>query len=88
MDITKKVTEILQDTFAPDSLLVENNSADHVGHAGASQGGAHLAVSIVSQAFFGKSMIERHRLIYQALGSLMKQEIHALSIKAGHPKNN
>ena len=45
-------------------------------------GGGHFVVNIVSNAFEGKNSIERHRMIYQALGDAMKSEIHALSINA------
>jgi BolA protein len=56
----------------------------HVGHAGAKSGG-HFKLIIISEHFKNKSLIERHRIIYDALGALMKTEIHALSIKAYSP---
>ena len=57
----------------------------HVGHAGAKSGG-HFKLYIVSNEFNGRSMIERHKLIYRKLDSLMKTEVHALSIKAVSPE--
>ncbi|TXL12411.1 BolA family transcriptional regulator, partial [Methylococcaceae bacterium HT4] len=48
-------------------------------------GGGHYHVRIVSDAFSGKSLVQRHQLIYKALGDLMKHEIHALGIDAFTP---
>ncbi len=57
----------------------------HAGHAGARSGGGHYHVTIVADAFEGKSLVQRHQLVYQALGDMMKQEIHALGINALSP---
>ncbi len=65
----------------PVALDIKNDSALHAGHAGNS-GGGHFTVQITSSQFCGKSQIIRHRLIYQALADLMRQQIHALSIQA------
>ncbi len=66
----------------PTSLEIQDDSAKHAGHKAAG-GGGHFQVTIVSDAFAGKSTVERHRMVYQALDDLLKQnEIHALSIKA------
>lgn len=79
------IEERLRATLAPDSLEIIDDSAAHAGHAGARDGG-HFTVRIVSTAFAGKTLIQRHRLIYQAVADLMQGEIHALSItKAGTP---
>ncbi len=75
----------LKETFSPDSLAIIDESAKHAGHAGARSGGGHFIVEIVSDSFEGKNLIQRHRLIYQALGDAMQNEIHALSIKAKTP---
>ena len=48
-------------------------------------GGGHYHVTIVSEAFEDKSLVQRHQLIYKALGDLMKQQIHALGINALSP---
>ena len=65
-------------------LLVE--SAKHAGHAGAAPGGnTHWKLTIVSAAFAGNSTVARHRMIYAALGELMQNPIHALSINALAP---
>lgn len=70
----------------PLALELVDESAQHVGHAGAQPGGnTHWRLSIVSRAFAGKPMVARHRMIYQALGELMQDPIHALAIQARAP---
>lgn len=68
----------------PESLVIEDESHKHAGHAGAREGG-HYQLQIVAQVFAGKSTIARHRLIYDAAGDLMRGKIHALSIRATIP---
>ena len=69
--------------LAPSRLELLDESAKHAGHAGAAPGGnTHWKLTIVSAAFTGKPTVARHRMIYQALGELMRQPIHALSISA------
>ena len=70
----------LSEVFSPTRLLVKDQSHLHTGHAGASGGGGHFHVIIVSSAFAGKRPIERHQMVYSALDSMMKDELHALSI--------
>jgi BolA protein len=70
--------------LAPERLQIDDDSAKHAGHAGAA-GGGHYRLLIVSQQFAGKSPIARHRMVYDLLGDLMQQGIHALSIKAYTP---
>lgn len=72
----------LTDALAPELLEIADNSQAHAGHAGAQSGGGHYHVRIVDDAFTGKSLVQRHQLIYKALGDLMKHEIHALGIEA------
>jgi BolA protein len=71
--------------LTPESLQILDESGKHVGHEGAKGGGGHYMLTIVSGHFAGKSMQARHRMIYEALGTLMKKEIHALAIKAYAP---
>ncbi len=73
------------DALLPLDLDILDESHLHVGHAGARGGGGHFRMKIVSAAFAGKRTLERHRLIYAALGELMQREIHALSIDAQAP---
>jgi BolA family transcriptional regulator, general stress-responsive regulator len=75
------IRERLESTLSPVQLEIEDQSAAHAGHAGARNGG-HFAVHLLSDAFVGKTVIQRHRMVYDALGDLMQSEIHALAIKA------
>lgn len=69
----------------PQRLDIADDSARHAGHAGAREGGGHYRLTIVSARFAGCGTVQRHRLIYEALGPMMRREIHALSIKALTP---
>jgi BolA family transcriptional regulator, general stress-responsive regulator len=81
-DITRK----LQVAFAPDSVEVIDESDQHHGHAGHRPGGqTHFRVYIVSKAFAGKSRLERHRMINQALAANLAGGVHALAIHADAP---
>ncbi len=75
----------LTDALSPTSLDIIDDSHKHVGHPGAASGGGHFTVHIVAKAFAGHHLLQRHRLIYDALGDAMETEIHALSIKAHTP---
>jgi BolA protein len=82
---TELIRRALTEAFTPELLEIIDNSAAHAGHAGARSGGGHYYITIVAEAFDGKSLVQRHQLIYKALGDLMKQEIHALGINAISP---
>jgi len=74
----------------PLALEIEDQSAAHAGHAGA-QGGAHFRLRIVSVHFHGLSRLQRHRLVYQRLATLMPGRIHALTMNLlapGEPGSN
>ena len=81
----ERVRERLSAEFHPLELSIEDESHRHAGHAGAAGGASHFRIRIVAQAFRGKAAVARHRLIYAALGDLMKSEIHALAIEALPP---
>ena len=66
--------------LAPLELAIEDESALHVGHAGAASGGGHYRMTLVSAAFAGQPRVARHRLVYDALADLMQREIHALAM--------
>ena len=73
--------------LAPTKLDLRDESGQHAGHAGSRpSGGTHWQLVIVSDAFRGKSTVARHRMVYEALGDLMKGEIHALKIEASAPE--
>jgi len=84
MDVRGRIQERLAG-LAPESLEVLDESAQHAGHEGARGGGGHYRLTIVSPRFEGQSMQARHRMVYDALGPLMTNEIHALAIKAYAP---
>jgi BolA protein len=80
------ITEKLRNAFAPESLDVEDESHQHAGHAGHRPGGeTHFRVYIVSEAFRGKSRLQRHRMINAALASELAGGVHALAIHAAAP---
>ena len=72
-------------TLDPISIEIIDESAKHAGHVGAREGGGHYVLHIVSAQFTGKNTVARHRMIYCALGEMMKREIHALTIRASTP---
>ena len=86
MTTRQTITKKLREAFLPESLEVQDESHLHDGHAGHRPGGeTHFRVNIVSQAFKGKSRIERHRMINAALSSELAGSVHALAIHAKSP---
>ena len=79
------IRERLVRELQPESLDIVDESAKHAGHAGAASGGGHFIVNIVSSAFTDKTLIQRHRMVYDAVSDIMHSEIHALSIQASTP---
>ncbi|RLA02001.1 MAG: BolA family transcriptional regulator [Gammaproteobacteria bacterium] len=86
MERTAMIRERLTRALQPLELEIIDESAKHAGHAGAASGGGHFIVSIVSPVFEDKTLIQRHRLVYDAVGDIMHSEIHALSINAKTPQ--
>ncbi len=70
----------------PESIVLDDESAQHKGHAGAASGGGHFRLTLVSPKFRNLSTLARHRLVYETMGELMQREIHALSITALTPE--
>ncbi|MDD5578969.1 MAG: BolA family transcriptional regulator [Methylobacter sp.] len=79
------IKQLLNEAFKPALIEIIDNSAAHAGHAGAKSGGGHFHVTLVAEAFEGKSLVQRHQLVYKALGDMMKHQIHALGINAISP---
>lgn len=75
----------LEAVFAPKELEIVDDSRRHAGHAGARDGRGHFQVRIVAGEFAGRKTLERHRMVYAALGSLMQSDIHALTVVALSP---
>lgn len=84
MNVIQKMEQHLA-ALQPESLEIEDESSQHAGHEGARSGGGHYRLLIVSPRFAGVPAQQRHRMIYQALGALMKSDIHALAIRAYAP---
>jgi stress-induced morphogen len=87
MRVEQQITEKLQQAFAPVALEVVNDSHRHAGHAGTpGTGESHFTVKVVSASFAGKSRLERHRMVNDALAEELKGPIHALAISALAPE--
>lgn len=82
------IRQCLNVALSPTHLLIVDESHKHAGHAGARAGGGHFKVTIVAKGFAGKGLLQRHRMVYDALGSAMQSDIHALSIKAYTPQES
>ncbi|WP_128923091.1 BolA family protein [Bradyrhizobium guangxiense] len=86
MVMHETISNKLQEAFTPESLQVVDESHLHEGHAGHRPGGeTHFRVYIVSDAFKGKSRVERHRMINSALTAELAGSVHALAIQAKAP---
>ena len=83
----EKIRQILTTRLAPVELLIRDDSAAHAGHAGAREGG-HFSVLVVSEQFAGRTRMQRHQLVYEAVAELMRTDIHALSIQARTPQES
>jgi len=76
----------LNSALSPTSMELIDDSEQHRGHGGYNPAGeSHFTLRIESAAFVGKSRVECQRMIYTALGDLMRERVHALSIKASAP---
>ncbi len=81
-----QIEQILRQAFAPQHLVVEDESALHAGHAGAAGGGGHFRVLIVTEQFRNQDHVARQRQVYAALGDAMKRDIHALALRTLTPE--
>ena len=90
MRVADRIREKLTGAFAPVQLVVQDDSVNHAGHAGAtrddgSQGETHFSVRIVAETFAGLSRVERQRQVYAVLAEEMAGSVHALSLTALSP---
>lgn len=85
-DRIQRIRAALQEGLDTDDIAIRDDSHLHRGHEGAKSGLGHFHVTIRSPRFSGTSPIERHRLVYDTLGSLMQTDIHAVSIRALAPE--
>jgi BolA protein len=82
----ERIKARLEKAFAGARVSVQDDSARHAGHPGARDGAGHYVVRIETQQFAGRSRLERHRLVYEALAEMLPREIHALNIEAVSPE--
>ena len=84
--VGQRIERKLSQAFSPTSLSVRDDSHLHAGHAGARpEGETHFTVKVVSEAFAGKSRVERHRMVHAALSEELRERVHALAITADAP---
>ena len=84
--IAPEIERRLRAALQPERLVVTNDSARHRGHAGDDGSGeSHFTVEVVSERFAGMSRVERQRAVNSALADLLRDQIHALAIKARAP---
>lgn len=81
-----RIERILREELATIHVEVVDDSALHTGHAGAVNGAGHYRVLVVSKRFEGLSRVAAQRLVYEALGDLVGDEIHALQIVTVTPE--
>ena len=85
--VATEMLKRLNSALAPTKVELTDDSEKHRGHGGYNPAGeSHFSLEIVSPAFVGRSRVERQRMVYAALGDLMKERVHALSIKALAPE--
>jgi BolA protein len=86
MDRRGRIEQLLREALDALHVEVVDESHLHAGHAGAASGGGHFRATIVSPRFAGLSRIAAQRLVYAALGDLMRGEIHALAMTTLTPE--
>ena len=85
-DVEKSMHAALQAALKPTRLVIENDSHRHAGHRSSpGSGNSHFTVTVVSDAFAGRSRVERHRLVNAALDAHLKGVVHALAVRALTP---
>lgn len=84
--MASEMLRLLNAALSPTRIALTDDSEQHRGHGGYNPAGeSHFSLTIESLAFAGKSRVERQRMVYSALGDLMKERVHALSIRATAP---
>ena len=85
MDIGNKIEQKLGEQLDLHHIEIKDFTGRHLNHK-QHDGGFHLEAVIVSDSFINKTLIDRHKIIYAALGELLKHEIHAFSMKTLTPE--
>lgn len=84
--VATEMLKRLNSALSPSRIALIDDSEAHRGHGGHNPAGeSHFSLEIESEVFAGKSRVERQRLVYKALGELMHERVHALSIRATSP---
>jgi len=84
--VATEMLKRLESALSPSRIELIDDSELHRGHGGYNPAGeSHFTLRIESAAFGGKSRVERQRMVYAALGELMRERVHALSIRATAP---
>lgn len=86
MSVAEEIRLRLEAALSPSRLEIVDDSARHRGHAGARpEGETHFSVLVVSSAFAGRSRVERQRLVHEAVRDLLRERVHAFSVRALTP---
>ena len=84
--VAREMLARLRAALSPTSIELVDDSESHRGHGGYNPAGeSHFTLRIESPAFAGKSRVERQRMVHAALGDLLQERVHALSIRAAPP---
>lgn len=84
-DRLTRMRALLEEAFSPTQLEIMDESHLHEGHAGARDGKGHYSVTIVSTRFRDARPLDKHRMVFAALGDMMRTDIHALRVHASAP---
>lgn len=84
-ETTAEIERTLRAALDPAHFEIRDDSAKHVGHRGATSGGGHYHVLVVSGAFEGRSLLDRHRMVNDALKGMFGEKIHALGLTTLDP---
>ena len=84
--VARKMQERLKAALSPVKIELTDDSEKHRGHGGYNPAGeSHFTLDIESPAFDGKTRLQRQRLVHKALGDLLEERVHALSVRARAP---
>lgn len=81
MNRIEKIKLLIEEQLQPEHCEVIDDAAEHIGHAGASTGAGHYTIKITSKALSNLSRVQAHQRVYQALGNMIPNEIHAVRIQ-------
>ena len=85
MEIAARIESRIREALDPEHFTLRDDSENHRGHAGATSGGGHFHIVVVSRRFEGLGMLAQHRLVYEALEGMIGAEVHALGLRTAAP---